>query len=97
MNTHLRVLQRIAEQVSQEYEINWDEWDTTETDKMKQQLDENMPEYEKRFITMMNDTNLSTEDYPDYAGELVDNLIYGYALQIMIEKHSYIEDLLASV
>jgi hypothetical protein len=89
----LDLLKKIGENVSYQYEINWEYW--TEEEAVKIQKDVNMiiPEYEELF----QDIDFSEDEFLEQHENVFDTLIYGYALKELLERRNKIEEIIKSL
>lgn len=91
MNTALDIIKKLGEDVSAEYEINWEDWGPELTSKLEKELNEILPTYEKYFLAHPEDDNTLQLQH------VVDDLIHGYALRHLINRKRYIEEVLSTI
>lgn len=86
----LALLRKIAERVSLEYEINWDEWDEENEKEIKQDVESSIEQFEKLFFEL-EETEEADEDMYQYVMEC---LVSGYTIAAIMERKRKIEEII---
>ena len=98
----LELLRKLGELRSENYEINWEEWEhQTDTDELEAFIDAGIAECEKRFLDMADNLDpyneqLEEEQHQELE-DLIEGLVQGYIYQTMLRKKKSIEDFISSV
>lgn len=86
----LDLLRKIAERISFEYEINWDEWETQDHDEMFKEVTTALKEFESLLDEMENTEDVDVEVY-EY---VMESLISGYTIMALLERKKKIDEVI---
>jgi len=98
----LELLRKLGELRSENYEINWEEWEhQTDAAELEAAVDAGIAECEKRFLDMAGNLDFYQEDLEEHQHQeledLIEGLVQGYIYQTMLRKKKSIEDFISTV
>lgn len=84
----------MGESIADEYRIDWDKWDESETESLEKMVTISLKFYEKLFSEFNPDKEEHTIEIFE---EILENLISGYTLQTIIDRKKAVEELISTV
>jgi hypothetical protein len=94
------MLRKLGELRSENYEINWEEWENDNGDlaALESTVESGILDYEQRFLEMISASDDDMDDDKlSEAEEIVDTLIQGYVMHNLFSKKRAIEDFISSI
>lgn len=99
----LELLRKLGELRSEQYEINWDEWEGKhDVEMLEEAIQVGIDDFEERFLKIADemDDYYNTELDEEKAmllEEIIDTLVQGYVMQSMFRKKKAIEEFISSI
>lgn len=95
----LELLRKLGELRSENYEIDWDEWEHFDNDTMEYMVSSGVEEYETKFSEIadkISELDVYEENTAKELEEVIDGLIMGYVYQTLLRKKKAIEDFIST-
>lgn len=97
----LELLKKLGELRSENYEINWDDWDSYYSGEYETMVNKGIEDYEAKFVEMADEIDAYDDNVDEARAkeleDVIDILLQGYVFQHIFEKKRKIEDFISSI
>jgi hypothetical protein len=100
--TILELLRKLGELRSENYEINWEQWESyDDNDDIEERLKASIIEYEEKFADMSGSLDYYEEELDEAKAQaledVIDGLVQGYVFQHLLQRKRDIETFISSI